>query len=104
MALRAKRELGIDKIFTNELVIKNGKITGDFKWPIGAHRKQVVLREICDELNVFYKDCIAVVHEDNDIKIAKSAGITIGFNPKGKVKKYCNYIVKDLKEIIKYAP
>lgn len=103
LALRAKKELGIDKVYTNELVIRDGKITGEFKWPIGAHRKQVVLKEICREENIFFKDCVAVVHEDNDIKMAKTAGITIGFNPKGEVRKYCNYTAKDLKEILEYA-
>ena len=102
LALRAKKDLGIDYIYTNELVIKNNKITGDFKWPIGADRKQVILRQLCDENNVFYKDCIVVVHEDNDIKMAK-IGFAIGFNPKGDVRKYCNTAVKDLKNILRYA-
>ena len=83
-------------IYTNNLIIRNGKITGDFEWPVGADRKQTILRQLCDENNVFYKDCIVVVHEDNDIKMAKTAGFAIGFNPKGEVKKYCKVIVKDL--------
>ena len=86
LALRTKKDLGIDYIYTNDLIIKNGKLTGDFKWPIGADRKQTILRQLCDENNIFYKDCIVVVHEDNDIKMAKTGGVTIGFNPKGEVK------------------
>ena len=106
LALRAKKDLGIDYIHTNKLVIKNGRITGDFIWPIGSDRKQVILRRLCDENNVFYKDCIVVVHADNDIKMAKTGGFTIGFNPRGEVKKYCNVIIrkKDLKEVIKHIP
>ena len=104
LALRAKYDLGIDYVHTNELVIQKGKVTGEFIWPIGADRKQVILRNLCDKNNVFYKDCIAVVHATSDIKMAKTAGFAIGFNPEKEIEKYCKVIIrkKDLREVIKY--
>jgi len=101
LALRAQKDLEIDYIYSNNLIIHNNKITGEFESPIGSDKKQVILKKLCDENNIFYKDCIVVVHEDNDIKMAK-IGFTIGFNPKGDVRKYCNVIIKDLKEVINY--
>ena len=104
-ALRAKKELGIDYIYSNNLIIRRGKISGDFKWPVGAGRKQTILRKLCEDHNIFYKDCIVVVHDTNDIKMAKTAGMTIAFNPISKdVERYSNVIIrkKDLKEVIKY--
>ncbi len=77
LALRAKKELKIDYIFTNSLIIKNNKISGEFKWPVGDARKQVILRNLAEKLHVDLKDVIVVVHGDNDISMAKSAGFAI---------------------------
>src|SRR3989344_3465140 len=54
LALKAQKVLGIDFIFTNELVIKNNIITGDFKWPIadGKNEKVNALRKLCRKLNI----------------------------------------------------
>ena len=35
VARRIQKDFGIDHIFANELVIKDGKIAGEFIWPIG---------------------------------------------------------------------
>ncbi|MBW2993072.1 HAD-IB family phosphatase [Candidatus Woesearchaeota archaeon] len=97
LALRAKKELKIDYIFTNDLIIKNNKISGEFKWPVGDARKQVILRNLAEKLNIDLKDVIVVVHGDNDIRMAKTAGIAIAFNPSSKelIKYCCKTIRKD---------
>lgn len=102
LAERAQIELSIDYIYTNELVFKDKMVSGEFNWPIGADRKSVVLRELCDMHNVDYKDCIVVGHDSADIKMAKIAGFTIGFCPKDEeFEKYCNVVImnKDLVEV-----
>jgi phosphoserine phosphatase len=97
LAERAKKEAGIDYIYTNKLVFRNGKVLGTTEmkyWPIRQANKQVILRELCEKYLIDYKDCIVVVHEDNDIKMAKTAGIAIGFNPTSKeLEKYCKFII-----------
>lgn len=103
LAMRAKKRLGIDYIYTNELIFRKGKAIGKFKWPIAAGRKAVVLRKLCGEHGIDFKDCIVVGHDHADIKMAKTAGFTIGFCPEDEeLKKYCNVIVekKDLRELI----
>ncbi len=103
LAAKAQRELGVDYIYTNELIFKDGKATGDFKWPIAAGRKAVVLRKLCQEHNIDFKDCIVVGHDHADIKMAKTAGFAIGFCPEDEeLKRYCSVIVdkKDLRELI----
>jgi len=105
LAQRAQKELGVDYIYTNELVFADGKATGDFKWPIAAGRKSVALRKLCDDHLVDYKDVVVVGHDENDIKMAKTAGVAIGFCPSSKeLESYCSVIVrkKDLKEILAY--
>jgi len=103
LAQRAQKDHKIDYIYTNELVFKDGVATGEFIWPIGNDSKAVVLRKLCEDHNIDFKDCIVVGHDHNDIKMARTAGFTIGFEPDDKeFIKYCNTIVdkKDLKEII----
>jgi phosphoserine phosphatase len=105
LGLRAKKEIGIDLIFTNDLIVKNKKITGEFKYPIAYQRKQVILRNLAEKYNIDFKDVAVVVHDDNDLRMAKTAGIAIAFNPSpGELLKYCRIIIrkKDLSEILKY--
>ena len=47
LAQRAKEELGLDYIYYNELVIKNGKLTGEFKPQVKRASKQLVLKKLC---------------------------------------------------------
>ena len=106
LAERAKKDLGIDYIYTNELVFKNGKVLGtkDIRyWTRRADNKAEILRKLCKQHNIDFKDCIVVVHDSADIKMAKTAGFTIGFYPEDEeLKKYCNIIInkKDLAELI----
>ncbi|MBU2522781.1 MAG: HAD family phosphatase [Nanoarchaeota archaeon] len=110
LAERAKKEIGIDYVYTNKLLIEGDKIAGskDIKyWPMGSGNKADALRELCKMHNLFLKDVVIVVHEENDIKMAKSAGLAIAFNPTSKeLEKYCNIIVKGeiLTEILPHIP
>ncbi len=106
LALRAQKELGIDYIFTNELVIKNKKITGDFIWPVGADSKHVILRQLCEKLGITEKDVIFVGHDESDLKIAKvvsdAGGLVIGFMPEENFMNLADEIIEidDLWKIV----
>jgi len=107
LAERTKKELGIDYVYTNKLLIKDGKVAGskDLKyWSVANDNKQAALRDFCKQHNLLLKDVIVVVHGDNDIPMAKSAGFAIAFNPDSKeLEKYCNVIIKgdNLTKILK---
>lgn len=106
LAERAKNELDIDYIYTNKLVIKDDKVLGttDIKhWPLRFGNKAKVLRKICEDNNIDFKDCIVVAHDDNDVKMARVAGFSIAFKPEDEeLKKYCNIIIEkgDIDEIL----
>lgn len=107
LAERAKKELGIDYIYTNKLLIRDGKVAGSKNleyWEVKNDNKQEILRKLCIEHNLLLKDVIVVVHGENDITMAKSAGFAIAFNPETReLEKYCTKIIKgkDLREILK---
>lgn len=106
LAERAKEELGIDYIYTNELLIKDNKIVGsrDIKhWPIRSGNKADALRELCRKHNTDLRDVIIVGHDEADVKMAKSAGFAIALNPTSEeLVKYSNAVVKgSIKNILK---
>jgi len=106
LAERAKKELDINYIYTNRVTFKDGKLVGTKAleyWPIRSGNKVEYLRKLCKDHNLFYRDCIVVGHDDADIKMARTAGFTIGFCPEDEeFKKYCNVIIekRDLRDII----
>ncbi len=106
LAEMAKEELGLDYIYTNELLIKNNKIVGsrDIKhWPIRFGNKAEALRELCRKHNIDLKDVIVVGHDEADVKMAKSAGFAIALNPRSdELVKYSNKVVRgSIKNILK---
>jgi len=81
LALRAQRELGIGHIFANELVVKDGVITGEFRWPIGdgEQEKVRVLRELCAGLRISPADVAYVGDHRNDLGVFGIVGLAIAF-------------------------
>ncbi|MBW3023088.1 HAD family phosphatase [Candidatus Woesearchaeota archaeon] len=107
LAKRAQQDLGIDYIYTNHLAIEGHKVAGSTdmrNWPIRFGNKGEIMRKLCSDHNIDYKDCIVVCNEDNDIKMARTAGFAIAFCPVNEeIKKYCNITINkpDLTLILK---
>lgn len=102
-ARRAKDELGVDYICANELVIKDGMITGEFNWPVAYDRKAVVLKRLAEEHNLHLSETIVVGDSPNDIKMMRLAGLGIAFCPESEaLKKVANIVIDtpDLREIL----
>jgi len=107
LAERAKKDADIDYVYAHKLVIENGKVAGSTdmrNWPIRHGNKGEIMKKLCEEHNIDYKDCIVVCNGDNDIKMARTAGLAIAFCPvEEEIKKYCNILIetKDLTLILK---
>ena len=109
VARRVQRDYGVDHIFANELVIKNGKVSGEFIWPIGAgnHKKAEIIRHLCKDLGIKPKEVIYIGDSDTDIEAFNEVGISIAFNSSSKeLKEVSKYIVDthNLADVIKYIP
>ncbi len=106
-ARRVQRDFGIDHIFANELVIKNGKISGEFVWPIGAgkEKKAQIIQDLCRGLEIETKEVIYVGDSDADIEAFKEVGLSIAFNTTSEeLKKAATRVVdsQNLADILKY--
>lgn len=97
---RLVTELQIDKIFSNDLVFKDGKLD-DVVISVTADKSLAVKSYI--EENRFSKDEIVVVVDGaNDLKLFNLSSFTIGFCPVEIVRKKANVVIdnKDLSKLI----
>jgi len=89
---RLKKELGLDLIFSNVLIFKNGllddldlKVTSD---------KSVVVRPIIKQWGLKKEEIVVVVDGANDLKLLDIAGYTVGFCPVELVKNKADDVVE----------
>lgn len=89
---RLKKELGLDLIFSNVLIFKNGllddldlKVTSD---------KSVVVRPTIEQWGLKKEEIVVVVDGANDIKLFDIAGYTVGFCPVELVKNKADDVVE----------
>jgi len=83
-----KERLGFDYAYANDLVIKNGKVTGEIKGRvIDSKRKAEIMNELAKRENISREDIIAIGDGANDQIMLKNAGLGIAFNAKEVLKK-----------------
>ncbi len=109
VARRVQKDFGIDHIFANELIIKDGKVSGEFVWPIGSGKeeKSKIIKDLCNDLGISTKECIYIGDDDIDVKAFKEVGLSIAFNSKSdELKKVATHIINsnNLSDIINYLP
>lgn len=86
-ARHLQEKLGFDEIHANELVIRDGKVTGEVSEPIlDADRKAVLLQEIATREGLRMEQTIAVGDGANDLKMLAAAGLGIAFRAKPLVR------------------
>lgn len=76
---RLKTDLGIDKIFSNELIFKAGKLD-DVTMNVTSD-KAAAVRDTIKEWGIRKEDIVVVVDGANDLKLFALAGFTVGFCP-----------------------
>ena len=84
-ALRAK--LGLDYAYSNQLEVKDGKLTGRVLEPIvGPQRKADLLDAIAQREGIALEQTIAIGDGANDLLMLEKAGLGIAFHAKQKLK------------------
>jgi len=89
---RLKDELGLDKIFSNELIFKNGKLL-DVNIRVTADKAAAVTRTV-KEWGIRREETVAVIDGANDLKLLAVAGFTVGFCPVDKVKEKADAVIE----------
>ncbi len=107
VARRVQQDYGIDHIFANELVIKDGKVSGEFIWPIGVgkHKKAEIIRHLCKDLGIKTKEVIYIGDSDTDIEAFQEVGLSIAFNSQSEaLKEVATHVVdsNNLADVLPY--
>ena len=89
---RLKGDLGLDKIFCNELIFENGKLV-DLKMNVTSDKAAAVMPAIKD-WRVNRPDTVVVVDGANDLSLFDIAGYTVGFCPVEKVKERSDAVLE----------
>lgn len=89
---RLKKELLLDKIYSNELIFKDGKL--DEVIISVTSDKSKAVNEIIREWGIRKEDIVVVVDGANDLKLFEIAGFTVGFCPVDVVKARADSIIE----------
>lgn len=98
-----KQNLGLDYIYTNNLEIQEGKLTGRLMGPIiNADRKAQLLESIAKQEGLSLESVIAIGDGANDIPMLQRAGLGIAFNAKKKTREAASTVInqKNLASIL----
>jgi len=81
VARRVAQELEIDCLIANELIIKDGVLTGEVVGPlVRQNSKKEALEAIAKREGIRPEDCIVIGDGANDISMFEAAGFSIAFN------------------------
>lgn len=93
MTDRLKEELGLDYVFSNELLFKDGKLDG-VKINVDSDKSKSAKIKI-KEWNQEHKEIVVVVDGANDIKLFDICGLGIAFRAQDRVKDLANVILEE---------
>jgi phosphoserine phosphatase len=89
---RLKRELLLDRIYSNELIFCDGKLH-DLKMNVTSDKARAV-NGVIKEWGIQREDTVVVVDGANDLKLFAIAGFTVGFCPVDIVKEKADAIIE----------
>jgi phosphoserine phosphatase len=89
---RLKEELGLDKVFRNELVFENGLLVG-LKINVTSDKAASVLPTIRN-WGIDKSEIVVVVDGANDLNLFDIAGYTVGFCPVEKVREKSHAVLE----------
>ena len=94
LAMRAQRKLGIDRIYANKLIIKNGKIEGNVDVMVKDNEKAIIGRKLINHYGLKPSQVAFIGDGDNDIGLASLVGLPIAYNSRlDSLKRKSKYIL-----------
>ena len=100
MTDRLKEQLGLDFVYSNELLFKDGKLDG-VTINVDSDKAKSARIKI-EEWGVKRKDVVVIVDGANDLKLFDICGLGIAYRAQDKVKDMANAVLeeKDLSKIL----
>ncbi|AHZ24332.1 phosphoserine phosphatase SerB (plasmid) [Haloferax mediterranei ATCC 33500] len=92
----------VDHIIANNLVVKNGALTGAVEGPLLDRQKDHALEELALAEGLDLGQTIAVGNGSQDLPMLRIAGTAIGFAPEPVVEEYCDVVMTSIRELQLY--
>ena len=89
---RLKQVLGLDRIFSNELIFSD-EVLKDVIVRVTSD-KAAAIKDVLLEWGIKKEDIVVVVDGANDLKLFDLAGFTVGFCPVDKVKERADAVIE----------
>jgi len=95
----------VDHVYANELIITDGKVSGEFIWPVGVGHgeKARIVRHLAQDYGISLDEIIFVGDSENDVDAFGIAGLAIAFNTTDeRVRKAAHVVVEsnDLQDVV----
>jgi len=92
-----QQKLGVDYVWTNELEIEDGKLTGRVESPIvNGQRKAELMKELAGREGIKLEQVVAVGDGANDLPMLNAAGLGIAFHAKPIVQETAEHTISNL--------
>jgi phosphoserine phosphatase len=78
---RVRQELGIMRALSNDLLVHEGRLTGEIKIHVEHENKGYWVRRILGELGIAPGEAAAIGDGEGDRGMFESVGLSIGYNP-----------------------
>ena len=101
---RIIEDIEVDFSLANELVTKDGFLTGEVIVRVPFHDKDKILLDIIQKLDIEIRECAAVGDDETQIPLFKMLRLGIAFNPTNqKVERHAYVVIKkDLRKVLPY--
>ena len=94
--------VAVDHLVANQLVYRNGALTGEVEGPLVEGRKDEALEELAAIEGLDRGQILVVGNGAGDLPMLKNAGTAIGYNPAPIVEDYCDPIVTSIRKLRLY--
>jgi len=104
---RISRELGVDGAIANELLVRDGVLTGEVNVQVSFHNKDQALQRLLPRFGVDVKECAAVGDDETMIPLFRRVGLAIAFNPQSPIVERNAHVTvrsENLQDILPHLP
>jgi len=95
-ARQVAAQLGIQRAIANELVVRDGRLTGEAIVHVMEHTKGELMTALREELGVRPEECLAVGDGTADVDLFAQAGLAVAVCPRHEqVRHAANHVIED---------